>query len=229
MAEAARRRVKVCGVRSARDLRTVLDAGADDIGFICGTTHYSEDALSPAEAAELAAMAPAEASTVLVTHLVNAREILALAARIGVSGIQLHGPIDDAQTAAVRAGAVRAAAGGLRITRAVHVTGEEALAGIPRLARTADALLLDSRTADRLGGTGQVHDWSISARIRELAGGTPVILAGGLTPENVAAAIAAVAPAGVDANSGLEDARGDKDPGRVRAFVAAAHLALVAD
>lgn len=219
MAETARMRVKVCGVRSAEDLRTVLDAGADDIGLICGTTHFSEDALTPGEASALASMAPADASTVLVTHLVDPAEILALAALIGVRGIQLHGPVDDAATAAVMAGAR-----GLRVTRALHVVDRMGLREIPALARTADALLLDSRTADRLGGTGQVHDWSISARIRALAGATPVILAGGLTPENVAAAIAAVRPAGVDANSGLEDARGDKDPGRVRDFVAAARV-----
>lgn len=213
MADGARMRVKVCGVRSAEDLRIVLEAGADDIGLICGTTHVSEDALTPDEAARLAAMAP-NASTVLVTHLVDPAEVLALAARIGVRGIQLHGPIGDAATAAVRAGAR-----GLRVTRALHVIDGMGLAEIPRLARSADALLLDSRTADRLGGTGRVHDWSISARIRELAGDTEVILAGGLRPSNVAAAIAAVRPAGVDANSGLEDARGRKDPGLVREFV----------
>ncbi|WP_235174744.1 phosphoribosylanthranilate isomerase [Tomitella biformata] len=212
-------RVKVCGIRSAEDLMIVLEAGVDDIGFICGTTHFSEDSLTPDEASRLVALAPADASTVLVTHLVDPAQILALADHIGVRGIQLHGPVDDAAAASVRAGAF-----GRRVTRALHVVAGMGLAEISSLGRTADALLLDSRTAERLGGTGQVHDWSISARIRELAG-APVILAGGLTPENVAEAIAVVRPAGVDANSGLEDVRGDKDAGRVREFVERARAA----
>ncbi|MDO5712562.1 MAG: hypothetical protein Q4P32_12615, partial [Micrococcales bacterium] len=124
------------------------------------------------------------------------------------------------------AGCAGAGGAGARVevVRAVHVDERLDLAGVPALAASADALLLDTRTRDRLGGTGLVHDWSVSARIRDIAAaeGTPVYLAGGLTPENVSAAIAVVRPAGVDANSGLDNARGDKDPVRVRGFVRAA-------
>lgn len=210
--------VKACGIRSAEDLRVVLDAGVHRVGFICGTTHLSEDVLTIERAAELVALVPDAVTAVLVTHLVDAEQILALADATGVDEIQMHGLVTDRVVAAVRAGTDRA------VVRAVHVDERLDLSSIPELAASADALLLDSRTHDRLGGTGQVHDWSISARVRELAAPTPVILAGGLTPENVAAAIAQVRPAGVDANSGLEDANGDKDPERVRGFVeTAAH------
>lgn len=210
--------VKACGIRSAEDLRVVLEAGVDRVGFICGTTHFSEDVLDPDEVSRLVALVPDTVAAVLVTHRVDATGILALAAATGVGAIQLHGLVTDRVVAQVRA---RTA---LELVRAVHVDEGLDLARIPELAAGVDALLLDSRTADRLGGTGQVHDWSISARIRELASTTPVYLAGGLTPGNLAAAIEQVRPVGVDANSGLEDAQGDKDPARVRAFVAAARL-----
>ena len=91
---------------------------------------------------------------------------------------------------------------------------------------TADALVLDSRTADCLGGTGLTHDWSVSAGIVEAVAPLPVYLAGGLRPENVGEAIARVRPAGVDVNSGVEDASGRKDGQRMCEFVARARAGL---
>ena len=90
-----------------------------------------------------------------------------------------------------------------------------------------DALVLDTRTAERLGGTGQTHDWSVSARIVEAVAPVPIYLAGGLRPENVAEAVARVRPAGVDVNSGVEDASGRKDTAKMRAFVDRARAGLL--
>ena len=101
----------------------------------------------------------------------------------------------------------------------MHVTGDDALGHALSYAAHADALVLDSRTADRLGGTGLTHDWSVSARIVGAVAPVPVYLAGGLRPENVAEAVARVRPAGVDVNSGVEDAKGRKDTAKMRAFV----------
>jgi len=86
-----------------------------------------------------------------------------------------------------------------------------------------DAILLDSRTEDRLGGTGQTHDWSISQRL-VAASQIPVILAGGLTPENVAEAVRTVRPYAVDVNSGVETATGDKSFNLCSQFVANAQV-----
>ncbi len=109
----------------------------------------------------------------------------------------------------------------------MHVTGEDALGrALDYAAADADALVLDSRTADRLGGTGQTHDWSVSARIVAAVSPVPVYLAGGLRPENVGEAIARVRPAGVDVNSGVEDAKGRKDMAKMRAFVVRARAGL---
>ena len=117
----------------------------------------------------------------------------------------------------------------MRLIKAVHVTGEDAISRALDYAADADALLLDSRTADRLGGTGRTHDWAVSARIVAAAAPVPVYLAGGLRPENVEEAIMEVRPAGVDANSGLEDAGGCKDPARMREFAARAKARLRRD
>jgi phosphoribosylanthranilate isomerase len=213
-------RAKICGIRSRSDLETVVTAGADAVGFICGTTHYSEDALTAEVAAELSAATPSFVNRVLVTHLEEAGAILDLADRVGVDTIQVHGLVDRATLRAVHT-----AAHGRTIVRAVHVTGADAVARAREIAADSDAVLLDSRTADRLGGTGRTHDWSVSARIvHELARmGRPVILAGGLSAENVEQAIAAVHPFGVDVNSGVETETGDKDFTACQAFVKTAH------
>jgi phosphoribosylanthranilate isomerase len=92
--------------------------------------------------------------------------------------------------------------------------------------RVADALLLDTMTQDRIGGTGVSHDWGISARIVEDVA-RPIILAGGLTPENVADAIGRVKPAAVDVNSGVEREDGSKHPVKVRDFIARAREAFM--
>jgi len=197
-----------------------VDAGADAIGFISGLTHFSEDALDPDRGAELSKRTPPFVTRVLVTHLEDASSIVKLADHIGVDAIQVHGLVTE-ETARQ----VRAMADGRKVLRAVHVTGPAAIDIALRAASNCDGIILDSRTSDRLGGTGRTHDWSISAQIvRALDGsGCSVVLAGGLNPANVAEAIATVAPHGVDVNSGVDSAKGDKNAEACAAFVAAAH------
>jgi phosphoribosylanthranilate isomerase len=122
---------------------------------------------------------------------------------------------------------LRSLAPGVRLIKAIHVTGPEAVENARCFAGVADALLLDSRTADRLGGTGRTHDWTISRAVVAAVAPVPVYLAGGLNPENVRQAIETVRPAGVDVNSGVEDAHGAKDPAKVAAFAATALESLV--
>ncbi|PQM45260.1 N-(5'-phosphoribosyl)anthranilate isomerase [Mycobacterium talmoniae] len=107
----------------------------------------------------------------------------------------------------------------------MHVTSDDAVALAKEVSALAHAVLLDSRTASRLGGTGQTHDWGISRRIVDALSeqGRHVILAGGLDGTNVAEAIQAVAPYGVDANSRLKGPDGRKDPRACEAFVHAAN------
>ena len=214
-------RTKICGIRSENDLRIAISAGADAVGFICGTTHFTEDGLTLAHARELSESVPPFVGRVLVTHLENPDEIIELAAAVAVDTIQVHGMVTDDTVRRVEENS-----GGRRIVKAVHVTGSAAVSAAIRTAPYCDAVLLDSRTDDRLGGTGTVHDWSISAAIVDelRALHVPVILAGGLNPTNVAEAIGRVRPFAVDVNSGVEiPATGDKDPAACAAFVQSAH------
>ena len=211
-------RVKICGLRNAADLAVALGAGVDAVGFILGARHRTEDEITPELAATLVGSLPPFVSSVMVTHLQEASAIVAIALRVRPTTLQLHDAIPSGEIAALRA-----ALPGTKLIQAIPVVNEKAIAEAAALEPLVDALLLDSRTADRIGGTGQTHDWSISRRIVE--GCTrPVILAGGLRPANLASALAAVRPAGVDVNSGVETGAGDKDPDQVRAFV---HLCRV--
>jgi phosphoribosylanthranilate isomerase len=221
-----RPRVKICGIRSEADLRIAVASGTDAVGFISGVTHRSEDALTPEQAADLVAATPPYVSTVLVTHLERANEIVELAELVGADTIQVHGLVSHETLRDVFA----QSRGRRRITRAVHVTGEESIGEALHAAQMCHAVHLDSRTADRLGGTGQTHDWSISRTIVDALAprGVPVILSGGLRPDNVADAVVAVRPFAVDVNSGVENECGDKDATRSFHFVTRAHNTFTA-
>ena len=108
----------------------------------------------------------------------------------------------------------------------MHVTGDESVGEALHVVDVCHAVHLDSRTADRLGGTGQTHDWSISGKIVDALAplGVPVILSGGLRPGNVADAVEAVRPYTVDVNSGVENEHGDKDIDQSLRFVTTARL-----
>jgi phosphoribosylanthranilate isomerase len=112
--------------------------------------------------------------------------------------------------------------------KAIHVSGEESIGVAQRFAEVSDLLLLDTKVSGMpgIGATGRLHDWSFSRRIVESVG-VPVILAGGLSPENVAGAIQAVQPWGVDSNThtNLPGSPVEKDMGRIRAFVDAVRAA----
>lgn len=213
-------RVKICGIRSEADLSIAVASGADAVGFISGVTHRSEDALTSEQAAELVAATPPYVSTVLVTHLEHAEEIVGLAEMLGVDTVQVHGLVSHETLREV----FYRSRGRRRITRSVHVTGDESIGAALQLVGVCHAVHLDSRTVDRLGGTGRAHDWSISRNIvDELASAAlPVILAGGLRPENVAGAVEIVRPFAVDVNSGVEDEYGNKDARHSFQFVSEA-------
>jgi phosphoribosylanthranilate isomerase len=201
-------RVKVCGVTREVDLRVVADAGADAVGLISGVTVNTPRDVSSDQAARLAAAAPPFLTTVLVTMPETASEAIALTKHVGADAVQLHG-VDPAT-----AKAVRDHVGTLLVATDA--------ANAPDYDTVADGLLVDSVDTSGAGGTGETHDWG---RTRELVVSldTPVLLAGGLTPDNVADAVDVVAPYGVDVASGTEASGGIKDRDAVRAFVARAH------
>ena len=222
--------VKVCGVRRVVDALAAIGAGADEIGLLCGQRHTSGDFISPETATEIVAVCASigGVTPVLVTHVEDPAEVHALARRIGVSAIQVHSAMPRGGLAWLKAqdapDASGAGGGGYRLRKSWHVTGPESLDYGEAYRGVADAFLLDSANAatGQVGGTGKTHDWSLSAEIVRRCAGMPVIVAGGLNPENVADAVRQIGPAGVDVNSGTKGPDGFKDAARMRAFVRAA-------
>jgi phosphoribosylanthranilate isomerase len=199
--------VKVCGVRSARDALLCAEAGADAIGLNLwpGSPRY----LPPVEAARLAAALPATLLCVGVFVNPTHDEVVALLDAGVIHVAQLHGDEPSAFVTAL-------AAAGRRVWKAVRLDGEAALAALEDDA--PERFLVDA-AGPGYGGSGRAADLALAARA---AARRPVLLAGGLDPHNVAAAIRAVRPFGVDVASGVERAPGEKDRARVIAFVRAA-------
>ena len=199
-------KVKICGVTDVEDARLAIELGAWAIGVILW--HGSVRACPP-ERAEVIGAELRRRETELVGVFVNATldEVALAADRFSLTLLQLHG---DEGPAYCREAARRT---GCRIMKAARVKDA---ASIRRLEpfRT-DLHLLDAHVRDAYGGTGATFDWDL---VRGHRAGVPVVLSGGLTPDNVGQAIAAVHPFAVDTASGTEAEPGRKDPRKVTAF-----------
>ena len=210
--------IKVCGIRSVEEAAGAVDAGATAIGVLVGVAESVPDRVTPDIGKKIAASVPGGVTTVMVTHLTDPEEVADIAGYMKVRAVQVHGDMD---VRGLRT--LRSFLPGVLIIKTIHVTGDESAFRAREFAAAADMLLLDTAAGGKIGGTGVTHDWSVSAEIVE-SSRVPVILAGGLNPENVAAAIEQVKPDGVDANSGLEHGDGSKDFEKIKAFVGAAQL-----
>ena len=205
-------RVKICGITRPEDALAAAEAGADAIGLVFAE---SPRRVTQAEAARVLAVLPPLVRAVALFVNEPAERVLGVCRHLGIGTVQLHG--DEPPEIA------RELAAELSVIKAFRVRDQGDLAGVADY--PAAAYLLDSRVAGRRGGTGVAFDWRLAAQV---ATPKPIILAGGLTPENVAEAIGQARPYGVDTSSGVEAAPGTKDAARVRAFVAAAKAALAA-
>ncbi|TMQ10589.1 MAG: phosphoribosylanthranilate isomerase [Deltaproteobacteria bacterium] len=205
-------RIKICGVTRPDDAARVAAAGIEFIGLNFWPT--SKRYLAPEHAPAIAAAARAAGATQLIGVFVDARldHIAAIARDLRLDGIQLHGDETPEFAAAV------AQRTGCPVWKAIALGGPDDLARLHGW--SVDAILLDAPTPGR-GGAGQVFDWRLAAQARSVHPGRRLLLAGGLGPDNVRAAIDAVAPWAVDVASGVESAPGVKDPARLAAFVAA--------
>ena len=212
-------RTKICGIRNMEDAETALRAGANALGFLVGITHLAEDKLDKESARAIIEKLPPFVSSVLVTHWTDPGEIVDLARYLCVNTVQLHDYLPPAAVAEVRAQLTDC-----KLIKTIHVREQNEAMRLLRLFEpVCDAVLLDSRTKDRLGGTGMIHDWNISAAIvRQSA--VPVILAGGLSAQNVYDAVLRTRPYGVDVNSGVER-DGYKDYDQCLRFIEEAKLA----
>ncbi|MDW8313911.1 MAG: phosphoribosylanthranilate isomerase [Rhodovarius sp.] len=205
--------VKICGIRDAATLTACRQAGADMVGFVFYPP--SPRAVTAAEAAGLARLA--EGGPLRVGLFVDPEDGLleAVLTQVPLDLLQLHGAESPARCAAIRARF------GLPVMKAIGIGAAEDLSAIATYAPAVDRLLLDAKPAPGAlpGGNAQPFAWGLLQGVRVPR---PWLLAGGLTPENVARAIAEAGAPGVDVSSGVESARGVKDAALIRAFVAAA-------
>jgi phosphoribosylanthranilate isomerase len=202
-------RVKICGITSVGDGLIAAGAGADMIGlmFYEGSPRY----VTPAQAAEIAGALPP--FLVRVGVFVNADEGLVrrAIAECGLGLLQFHG--DETPEFCTQFGVMS--------MKALRMRDEASLKELAKF--NTDAFLLDAYAPGELGGTGKTFNWGLAVEAQNF--GKPIFLAGGLTAENVAAAIREVRPFAVDVSSGVESAPGQKDAVKVQAFVTAAKRA----
>ena len=199
-----RTKVKICGITRLPDALAAVEAGADALGFMFfeGSKRY----ITSAAAAQIIRALPPFVAKVGVFVNARAETVRAIIAECGLDTLQFHGeetPEFCRQFAP------------LKVVKAFRIQNAESLKPLPDYA--VDAWLLDSHVPGLRGGTGEKFNWDLACQAKEL--GRPVILAGGLTPENIADALQQVWPFGVDVSSGVESAPGLKDAGLVRRFV----------
>ena len=204
--------IKVCGIQTQEEALGAVNAGANNLGFLIGVPEYVEDKISPENAKQIIDTVPETVRTVMVTHLLEVSEIVKISAYTGASAVQVH---NDLNIEGMKQ--LRQDINNIGIIKTIHVSDQTAVEEAKIYEPYSDMILLDTKVKGRIGGTGQTHDWDISKRIVEELN-VPVILAGGLNPRNVKDAITTVKPAGIDANSGLENEKGFKDFEKIRVF-----------
>ncbi len=211
--------VKICGTTNLEDARISIDAGADAVGFIFAP---SPRRISPKDAKKIIAELPKAVEKVGVFVNQKPEIILDTVQTAGLTGVQLHGDETAADGVSLR----KALHGGLKLfcaMPAAKVTDPDRMVYWTPI---VSAILVDSRTGSRRGGTGKTFDWDEAAPfVKLLSREVKVIIAGGLEPGNVSHAIKLFLPWGVDVVSGVEKEPGKKDPEKIRAFVKAAKAA----
>ena len=203
-------RVKICGITNLADALAALAAGADALGFVFvpGTPRF----VTAETASTIIEGLPPFICTVglfvdAIPEFVDSHLSISR-----VQAAQLHGDEIPQVAAALR--------DRVRVIKAFRVRGPETIALLDAFRESADAYLLDAFVPGAHGGTGARFDWDLAIRARSAA--RPLVLAGGLKPENVAEAVARVRPAAVDVSSGVESSPGRKDPAKTRDFIQAA-------
>jgi phosphoribosylanthranilate isomerase len=207
--------IKICGNTSLADAMLAAESGADAVGFVFAP---SPRHVTTEQVAAIVPGLPAKLEKIGVFVDASFEVIESTVETSGLTGVQLHFNAAPGLPAQLRARFGSA----LRILRVVHFDSDAA--AMPSAIRedsNINGILVDSRTAAAVGGTGKSFDWAVASealfqnpKVRK-----QLIAAGGLTPENVTEAIATLRPWGVDVSSGVEAAPGRKDPAKVRAFI----------
>lgn len=198
--------VKICGMTNLEDALVAAQAGADAVGFIFVPT--SPRAVARNEVEEILAALPSSTQAVGVVADESPEFLKGLLRVCPFKGLQFHGDEPPEEVLRFK--------GEVRLIKAIRVKGPKDLERIPRY-QGVDAVLLDTHRPGRMGGTGESFDWKLAQEAKQF--GIPIIVAGGLSPQNVADCIRQAQPYGVDVVSGVERSPGKKDPSLVREFI----------
>jgi phosphoribosylanthranilate isomerase len=196
-------RIKICGITNLEDALLAAELGADALGFI----FYAKSPrhVAPETARSVIAQLPPFVAAVGVFVDEDAAVVQELAGRVGLDWVQLHGQESPEYCRNL----------GRKVIKGFRIQDEGSLRRLADYQSAAQAMLLDTYKKGQVGGTGEIFDWHVARQAKKYG---PIILAGGLTSDNVAQAIATAGPAAVDAASGTEAAPGKKDPAKLRAF-----------
>jgi phosphoribosylanthranilate isomerase len=196
-------RIKICGITRSEDALAAADLGTDAIGFVFAP---SPRRVSPDKAREIVMALPPLVQTVGVFVDEDPEKVLSIAALCRLDMLQLHGKESPDYCRRF----------GHRVIKALRVHGPDGLQAGSEYVGAVDALLLDTYVRGQQGGTGRTFDWNLALGAKRFG---RIILAGGLNPDNVGAAISAVKPYAVDASSGLEQKPGIKDHEKMVRFI----------
>jgi phosphoribosylanthranilate isomerase len=211
--------IKICGTTSLHDAELSVASGADALGFIFAP---SPRRIDPALAAEIVAALPVEVEKIGVFVNESPARVAEIVTQVGLTGVQLHG-----DETAEQLGEFRQALGGRKIIKTLQVrellsAGKDGAAEVSRSSAHIDAVLLDSGSAARPGGTGVRFEWEKAAPLAAaIQSVVPVIIAGGLNAANVGAALHLFHPWGIDVVSGVEREPGKKDEAKLPEFISA--------
>ena len=208
-------RVKVCCIQNPDEARIAIGAGADSLGLV-STMPSGPGVISESQILKITQMIPPSIDAFVLTTLDNSWDLIDLIRKVKNRTIQLVDKLNTGNYLEIRASIPC-----VKIVQVIHVKDESAIERAMRVESHVDAILLDSGDPDlpvkELGGTGRTHNWDISREIVDSIE-TPVFLAGGLNPENIAEAIERVRPFGVDVCSGVRT-NGKLDPQKVSKFI----------
>jgi phosphoribosylanthranilate isomerase len=196
-------KVKICGITNIDDAVAAVDFGADAIGFVF--FEKSPRYISHANAAAIIKKLPSFTTTIGVFVNEKPEQIEKIIDLTHIDAVQLHGNEPPEMCDISR-----------RVIKAIRVKSLESLDPLINYKDKVSAFLLDTFTPDILGGTGQIFNWDIAIYAKQFG---KIILAGGLTPDNVAEAIRRVRPYGVDVSSGVEAKKGKKDYRKMKLFI----------
>ena len=202
--------VKICGITREEDINSAADAGADLLGLVVGVPSSPRN-LDFSQVRNLAGIRK-EVNKVAVTVFKNLESLRLIDNQLNVNGLQVHGCLQSLKSIA-ELPHKKTTIG------AINMLAPNASDLAVEYSNVFDFLLVDTSKNNGSGGTGITHDWNLSKRIRDLVYPKPLILAGGLTPENVGEAIRVVQPYGVDVSTGVEESPGIKDREKIFKFV----------